>query len=281
MKTISYKTIVNAVCKLCLDAAFNLPSDVTEALKQSLKKEVSSRGRSLLLRTIENARIAQKECVPICQDTGIAVFFVDIGNGIRIKGGTLTDAINEGTRAGYKEGYLRPSMVDDPLYTRKNTFTNTPTVIHYSPVKSDSLTMTLAPKGGGSENMTSLFMLKPSDGEAGVITAAVQSVTRAGGNPCPPVIVGIGIGGAAETAILLSKKALVRPLGRRSTKKRFAALERIVLDKVNKSGVGPGGLGGAVTALDVHIETYPCHIATLPVAVSLSCHAARHATVTL
>jgi fumarate hydratase subunit alpha len=281
MKTISYKTIVNAVRTLCFEAAFNLPADVSRALKQSIRRESSPRGRSLLSRTVENAGIAKKECIPLCQDTGIAVFFVDMGGGVRIRGGTLTDAINEGTRLGYAGRYLRPSMVDDPLYDRKNTFTNTPAVIHCAIVRGDSLTMTLAPKGGGSENMTSLVLLKPSDGEAGVIASAVQAVVKAGGNPCPPVILGIGIGGTAETALLLSKKALVRPVGKRHPKKRFAALERAILDKVNRTGIGPGGLGGTVTALDVHIETFPCHIATLPVAVSLSCHAARHATVTL
>jgi fumarate hydratase subunit alpha len=281
MKTIPYKTIVNAVRMLCAEAAFNLPADVTRALKQSLKKEKSTRGRSLLSRTIENAAIAKKECLPICQDTGIAVFFVELGNGIRMTGGTLTDAINEGVRTGYAEGRLRPSMVDDPLYTRKNTFTNTPAVVNFLPVKGEKLTITIAPKGGGSENMTGLFMLKPSEGEAGVVAAAVAAVVKAGGNPCPPVILGIGIGGTAETALVLSKKALLRAVGQRHPKKRFAALERSILDKVNSTGIGPGGLGGTVTALDVHIETFPCHIATLPVAVSLSCHAARHATVTL
>jgi fumarate hydratase subunit alpha len=281
MKTISYKTIADAVRSLCAKAAFNLPADVAGALKQSVIKEASSRGRSLLLRTIENADIAKKECVPLCQDTGIAVFFVELGGEVRITGGTLTDAINEGTRQGYRRHFLRPSMVNDPLYDRKNTFTNTPAVIHCSVIRGENLAITLAPKGGGSENMTCLFMLKPSDGEAGVIASVLQTVERAGGNPCPPVIVGVGIGGTAETAVLLSKKALLRRVGRRHSKKRFAKLERMILDKINKTGIGPGGLGGTVTALDAHVETFPCHIATLPVAVSLSCHAARHATVSL
>jgi fumarate hydratase subunit alpha len=281
MKTISYDKIVDSVRILCAKAAFNLPADVTGALKKSVKKESSARGRSMLSRIVENAGVAKKECVPICQDTGIAVFFVTMGGDVRISGGTLIDAINEGTRLGYAEAYLRPSMVSDPLYERKNTFTNTPGVIHFLPASGTALTITLAPKGGGSENMTSLFMLKPSDGEAGVISSVVQTIVRAGGNPCPPVIVGVGIGGTAETALLLSKKALLRPVGKRHSKKRFAALERAILDKVNSTGIGPGGLGGTVTALDAHIETFPCHIATLPVAVSLSCHAARHVTVTL
>lgn len=281
MKTIAYKRVVESVKKLCRDAAFTLPSDVEAGLKRGLKKEASPLGRSLLSRIIDNAAIAAEDCVPICQDTGIAVFFVEMGSGVRIRGGTLTDAINEGTRAGYAAWNLRPSMVDDPLYKRKNTLTNAPAVIHVSITKGSRLSITLAPKGGGSENMTRLFMLKPSDGEAGLIDAAVSTVIKAGGNPCPPVIVGIGIGGTAETAVLLSKKALLRKLGARNRDTRFAALERKIFDKVNKSGVGPGGLGGTVTALGVHIETFSCHIATLPVAVSLSCHAARHATVTL
>lgn len=281
MKTVPYKRIVDSVKRLCLDAAFVLPSDVRSAIAAAQKKEKSHIGRSLLTAISENARIARKERIPICQDTGIAVFFVEVGNNVRISGGTLTDAINEGTGLGYESGYLRQSMVNDPLYQRKNTFTNTPAIIHCTQTKGNSLSITLAPKGGGSENMSCLYMLKPSDGEAGVVDAAVQTVRKAGGNPCPPVIVGIGIGGTAETAMLISKKALIRPLGRRNPNGRFAALERKILDKVNSTGVGPGGLGGKVTALAVHIGTFPCHIATLPVAVSLSCHAARHATVTL
>jgi fumarate hydratase subunit alpha len=281
MKTIPYKRVVESVKRLCLDAAFKLPPDVRVAISSAQKKEKSRLGRAMLSAIGGNARIARRDCIPICQDTGIAVFFVDMGCGVHIADGTLTDAINEGTRLGYTRGYLRPSMVSDPLYQRKNTFTNTPAVIHCTPVKGNKLSITLAPKGGGSENMTSLFMLKPSESEAGVVDAVVKTVVKAGGNPCPPVIVGIGIGGTAETAVLLSKKALVRKLGQRNRDKRFAALEQKILTKVNATGVGPGGLGGSVTALGVHIETFPCHIATLPVAVSLSCHAARHASVTL
>lgn len=281
MKTIPYKRIVESVKRLCLDAAFILPPDVRAAFSGAQKKEKSAIGRAMLAAIADNARIARRDCVPICQDTGIAVFFVEMGRGVLISGGILTDAINEGTRLGYKSGYLRPSMVSDPLYQRKNTFANTPAVIHCTQVKGNKLSISLAPKGGGSENMSCLYMLKPSDGEAGVVGAAVQTVKKAGGNPCPPVIVGIGIGGTAETAMLLSKKALVRPLGQKNPNRRFAALERKILDKVNSTGVGPGGLGGKVTAIGVHVETFPCHIATLPVAVSLSCHAARHAMVTL
>lgn len=281
MRIIPYKRIVKAVKRLCLDAAFDLPKDAVRALSAAKKKEKSVTGRALLASIGDNARIARRECVPICQDTGIAVFFVDMGSDVRIKDGTLTDAINEGTRKGYAEGLLRPSMVSDPLYRRRNTFSNTPAIIHLAQAKGTSLTITLAPKGGGSENMSRLFMLKPADGEDGVVDAAVQTVKNAGGNPCPPVIVGIGIGGTAETAMLLSKKALLRKLGSRNRGKRFAALERKILDKVNSTGVGPGGLGGKVTALAVHIGTFPCHIATLPVAVSLSCHAARLARISL
>jgi fumarate hydratase subunit alpha len=281
MKTIPYNRIVSAVRRLCRTAAFNLPVDVMAALVRAQKKEASRTGRSLLSSCIGNARVAAADCVPICQDTGIAVVYVEIGSGVRVAGGIVTDAINEGVRLGYGENYLRASMVNDPLYERKNTGSNTPAVIHCTPVRGNKLTITLAPKGGGSENISRLFMLKPSDGETGVINAAVDTVVKAGGNPCPPVIVGIGIGGTAEKALLMSKMALVRPLGKKNRNRRFASLEQMILRKVNLSGVGPGGLGGRVTALGVHIETFPCHIATLPVAVSLSCHAARHASVTL
>jgi fumarate hydratase subunit alpha len=281
MKTIPFKKIVNSVRDLCLAAAFDLPPGTARSLRAAVRKESSPRGRRMLGRILDNARVARAQRVPICQDTGVAVFYVDLGGEVRVSGGTLADAINEGTGRGYAEGFLRPSMVSDPLFARKNTFTNTPAVIHVSCVRGTTLSITLAPKGGGSENMTRLFMLKPSDGEAGVIDAAVQTVVMAGGNPCPPVIVGVGIGGTAEAAVLLSKKALVRPVGRHHPHKRYAALEKSILAKVNKSGVGPGGLGGSVTALGVAIEALPCHIATLPVAVSLSCHAARHASVTL
>jgi fumarate hydratase subunit alpha len=281
MKTVPYKKLVDRVRALCLTAAFDLPADAARSLAAARRREKAPVGKKLLGRILLNARIAREARVPICQDTGIAAFFVELGSGVRITGGTLADAINEGTARGYAEGFLRPSMVSDPLFARKNTFTNAPAVIHVSCVKGDSLTVTLAPKGGGSENMTRLFMLKPADGEAGVIDAAVTAAVQAGGNPCPPVVVGVGIGGTAETALLLSKKALVRPLGKKNPDKRYAALERKILETINNSGVGPGGLGGTVTALGVRIETFPCHIATLPVAVSLSCHAARHASVTL
>jgi fumarate hydratase subunit alpha len=281
MKTIPYGTVVETVRDLCLSAAFRLPPDVKAGMKRAMKKETSPLALSLLSRCVENARIAERGQIPICQDTGIAVFFVDCGCGVRIRGGTLADAINEGTKEGYRRGFLRPSMVDDPLYERKNTATNTPAVVHYTPVDGDSLSITCAPKGGGCENISALSMLRPSDGEAGVIEFCAQTVVRAGGNPCPPVITGVGIGGTAELCLLLSKKALYRPLGRRHRLRRFAELELTILDKINSSGVGAGGLGGCVTSLAVHIETFPCHIATLPVAVSLSCHAARHATAVL
>jgi fumarate hydratase subunit alpha len=281
MKTILYKSIVAAVRQLCITAAFDLPPDVSRALKKTLKIETSPLALSLLSRCVDNAHTAKQEHIPVCQDTGIAVYFVELGADVRIKGGLLTDAINEGTRLGYRDAYLRPSMVNDPVYGRKNTFTNTPAVIHCEPVSGESLSITLAPKGGGSENMSVLSMLKPAEGESGVIRVVTDAVVTAGGNPCPPIIVGIGIGGTAEKALLLSKKALLRPVGRAHKQKKFADLEKTILDNVNKSGIGAGGLGGIVTALAVHIETFPCHIATLPVAVSLSCHVARHASVVL
>ena len=281
MKTIAQKRIVESVRCLCLDAAFNLPADVRAALAASQKKEASAGGRKLLNSILDNARMARGSRVPICQDTGIAVYFVELGAGVRISGGSLIDGIQQGTKRGYADGFLRPSMVDDPLYARKNTFTNTPAVTHIEIVPGDNLRITLAPKGGGSENMSRLFMLKPAEGETGVVDAVVQTVLSAGGNPCPPVIVGVGIGGTAETALLLSKKALLRPVGQYHPKKKYAALEREILKNVNALGLGPGGLGGSMTALAVHVQTHPCHIATLPVAVSLSCHAARHAAAIL
>ncbi len=281
MKTIPYSRIVETVRDLCLQAAFELPADVGNALKKAQRAEKSATGKALIGRCITNFSVAKETKIPICQDTGIAVFFVELGDAVKIKGGTLPRAINEGVGRGYTEGYLRPSMVSDPLYDRKNTFTNTPAIIHMEIVEGDSLSITLAPKGGGSENMTTLCMLKPAEGEAGVISAVVNTILKAGGNPCPPVIVGIGIGGTAEHAVKMSKKALVRHVGTANKNKKFSVLEKKLLTKVNESGVGPGGLGGSVTALAVHIETCACHIATMPVAISLSCHVARHATVIL
>jgi len=281
MKTIHYSDIVNHVADLCIRANIDLPADVLSSLERSLENEKNELARSILAKCIENAEIARQEEMPICQDTGFAVFFIEIGEEVQIEGGTLSEALNQGTVKGYNDGYLRKSIVSDPLYDRKNTGDNTPAIIHIDLVPGDTLNITLAPKGGGSENMSALAMLKPSDGEQGIIDFVVDTVVKSGGNPCPPTIVGIGIGGTFEKCAQLAKKALIRPVGEPNNDKRFAELERKILEKINSSGIGPQGLGGNTTALAVHIETFPCHIASLPVAVNLNCHAARHLSITL
>ncbi|MBD3391375.1 MAG: fumarate hydratase [Chitinivibrionales bacterium] len=281
MKTIAYENIVTAVEGLCLTAAYDLPGEVGTALAQALGNEDSSLARAVLKQCMENARLAAEERTPICQDTGFAVYFVELGQEVRIEGGLLADAVREGTARGYQTGYLRASIVEEPLYGRKNTGDNTPPVVHLSLVGGEALRITLAPKGAGSENASAFRIFKPSDGEDAVADFVVETVVGAGGNPCPPTIIGIGIGGTFETAALLSKKALVRPLNTSHHNPRYAALERAILERINASGVGPQGLGGSTTALAVHIETFPCHMASLPVAVNINCHAARHATVVL
>ncbi len=281
MRTIQYSEIVTTVTALCLKAAYNVPPDVVEALKKAVVKEGSTPAKSILTQCIDNAALASRQETPVCQDTGFAVFFVELGTDVRIEGGLLIDAIAEGTARGYETGYLRTSIVVDPLYVRKNTDDNTPPVVHISLVAGDSLRITLAPKGAGSENASAFRMFKPSEGEREVVDFIVETVVQAGGNPCPPVIVGVGIGGTFEKAALLAKEALIRPLGSRNRDARYAQLEDTILHRINASGVGPQGLGGNTTALAVHVETFPCHIASLPVAVNINCHAARHAAVDL
>ena len=281
MKIIAFDAIKNAVSQMCSQAACDLPSDVLAALKEGEKKEKSERGKDFFAQYLENAKIARTERLPLCQDTGFAVFFVEMGNQVALDRGTLREAINEGVIEGYKKYFLRKSIVADPLFDRKNTFDNTPAVIHLDQIEGDKLHIILAPKGGGSENMSALRMLKPSEGRAGVVDFVVNSVINAGGNPCPPTIVGVGIGGTMEYAAYMAKKALLRETGTHSADPRYAELEAEILEKINASGVGPQGLGGDVTALAVHIEFHPCHLASMPVAVNLNCHAARHAEVTL
>lgn len=281
MRYIKFEDIENAVRDLCLSAAYDLPDDVLNALQNSRSTETSDRGKMFLDQCIENAAIAATERLPICQDTGIAVYFVELGRDAQICGGTLYDAINSGTARGYQDGYLRKSIVNDPLFNRVNTGNNTPAVIHLELVLGDCLKITLAPKGGGSENMSRIKMLTPQAGIPGVIDFVVNAVTEAGGNPCPPVIVGIGIGGTFEKVAYLAKKALLRKVGAPNPNPDYATLEEEILKKINSSQVGPQGLGGNSTALAVHIEYFPCHIASLPVAVNLNCHAARHASVTI
>ncbi len=275
MKTIKTEEITEVVEKLCIDSNYYLNSDIEGALKNAVEDERSELGKSILEQLVENARIAKNERMAICQDTGMAVVFVDIGQEVYIAGGSLAGAINEGVRRSYKNGFLRKSVVGDPL-TRVNTGDNTPAIIHYNIVDGDNLKLTVAPKGFGSENMSALKMLKPSDGIEGVKKFILDTVDSAGPNPCPPVIVGVGIGGTMEKASLLAKKALLRPIDLRSGTEHIRKLEEEMLEKINKSGIGPAGLGGSTTALAVNIEVFATHIAGLPVAVNLSCHATRH-----
>lgn len=276
MRKISFDTIRKETVALCLSAAFDLPEDVESAIRKALNEESSPRGKAFLAQYLENAELARKERLPICQDTGVTVFFVELGQSVEVDGGLLTNAISSGVEEAYKAGYLRMSIVSDPLFDRKNTKTNTPPVIHVKLVPGNTIKIILAPKGGGSENMSALAMLKPSQGRKGVVDFVVDTVVKAGGNPCPPTIVGVGIGGNFEMSALLAKKALLRKLGTTNPDPRYAELEAEILQKINLSGVGPQGLGGSVTSFAVHIETMPCHLASLPVAVNLNCHAARH-----
>ncbi|MDC7227222.1 MAG: fumarate hydratase [Spirochaetales bacterium] len=281
MRKINYKTVVEAVEALCLKAAYELPEDVENVIKESLAVEESPLGKSILKQYLENADIARNKRIPICQDTGAAVFLAEVGTDCFIEGGSLTDAVKQGTAAGYKNGYLRKSMVEDPIFDRKNTGDNTPVIVHLLETEGDILKLTLAPKGGGSENMSKTAMLKPLEGEQGVIDFVVKTVTESGANPCPPTIVGVGIGGDFEYAAFLAKKALFRRTGEPHPDPRYAEMEHKILKAVNESGVGPQGLGGRTTAFAVHIEKTGCHIASLPVAVNLNCHAARHASVSI
>lgn len=280
MKSIEVNTIIDAVKKLCVDANYYLNKDIKQAIEKGLKTEESPIGAEILEKLLQNAELAQQKNVAICQDTGMAVVFVTIGQDVHITGGSLTDAINEGVRRGYKEGYLRKSVVGDPI-ERVNTGDNTPAVIHYDIIPGDELKIELAPKGFGSENMSALNMLKPSDGIEGVKRFIIETVDKAGPNPCPPIVVGVGIGGTMEKASLLAKRALLRPINKRSSIEYVRNLEFEMLHKINELGIGPAGLGGTNTALAVNVETYPTHIAGLPVAVNINCHVTRHAEVTL
>ncbi|MBR7144383.1 MAG: fumarate hydratase [Lentisphaeria bacterium] len=277
MRTVLFADVVEMVRLCCLSAAVNLPEDVLTTLEKAYINESKPLAKELIGQCLENARIARAENMPICQDTGFAVYFVEMGTNVRIEGGTISEAITEGTRQGYRDGFLRKSIVSDPLFKRKNTTDNTPPIIHLTMVPGDKINVILAPKGGGSENMSALKMLKPSDGREGVVKFVTDTVINAGGNPCPPVIVGVGIGGTFEQAALLAKKALLRKINTPSEDAEYAELEQEILAKINASGVGPQGLGGDTTALAVHINHHPCHIASLPVAVNINCHAARHA----
>lgn len=276
MREVYVDEIIAAVEKLCIEANIKLPEDVKFALNKAVEKETSPLGREILNDIIKNYQIAEEKDLAICQDTGFAVFFVKLGQDVRITGGNFTEAINEGVRRGYKNGYLRKSIVNDPLIYRKNTGDNTPAIIHLEIVPGDKIHITFAPKGGGSENMSALRMLKPSDGVEGLKKFVLETVRQAGPNPCPPIIIGVGIGGTIEVATLIAKKALLRPIGEHHPMPEIAELEKELLEEVNKLGIGPQGFGGKTTALAVNIETFPAHIASLPVAINIQCHVARH-----
>ncbi|MCR4429619.1 MAG: fumarate hydratase [Tepidanaerobacteraceae bacterium] len=276
MREIHANQIISTVERLCIESNINLPDDVKNALDDALKMESSPLGQEILKDIIKNAEIAKEKNIPICQDTGFAVVFLKLGQDVRITGGNLVDAINEGVRRGYINGYLRKSIVTDPFLTRKNTKDNTPAIIHTEIVPGDKINIILAPKGGGSENMSALRMLSPADGVEGIKRFVLETVDKAGSNPCPPIVVGIGVGGTIEVATLIAKKALLRPLGQHHPQPEVADLERELLAEINKLGIGPQGFGGSTTALAVHIETFPAHIASLPVAINIQCHVARH-----
>lgn len=281
MKTIETAVIIQAVAKLCKEANYNLSGDIYAAFKEARQKEASPLGQNILEQLIENADIARNEEMPICQDTGMAVIFVEIGQEVHITGGSLEEAINAGVAEGYVEGYLRKSVVAEPVFNRANTKNNTPAIIHYNIVPGDHLKMTLCPKGFGSENKSAVKMLVPADGVEGIKKFFVDTVKLAGSNPCPPMVIGVGIGGTMEKAALLAKKALSRPITVRNSHPEYAKLEAELLDLAEKTGIGPQGLGGLTTALAVNIEWYPTHIAGMPVAINVNCHATRHAEVTL
>lgn len=280
MRVINSDEIVNAVKRMCVSANCHINDDIRRALEKSLETEKSDISRGILKNLLKNADIADKKEVPICQDTGMAVFFIEIGSEVFIEGDTLTDAVNKGVALGYTEGYLRKSVVRDPL-DRVNTGDNTPAVIYCDFVKGDKLKITFAPKGFGSENKGGIKMLNPSDGVDGVIDFVTETVRKAGANPCPPMVVGVGIGGTMDKAAVLSKKALTRDIEIRNENPFYAELERTLLERINKLGIGPQGMGGTTTALSVNIETYPTHIAGLPTAVNINCHATRHAVVVI
>ena len=281
MRTIEVREVTQIVAELCIRANYTLGEDVILALKKALEEEESPAGKQVLRRLLENAEIASAEQIPLCQDTGTAVIFLELGQEVCLIGGDLNSAVLEGVRKGYVEGYLRKSIVERPFSARVNTKDNTPPVIHVEIVPGDRLRVTVLPKGGGSENASAMGMLTPADGRQGLINFVVQTVDRAGSNPCPPTIVGVGVGGTAEKAMFLAKKALLRRVGEPSADPEVAELERELLRRINALGIGPMGYGGRITALAVHIESMPCHIASLPVAVNLQCHAARHGEVTI
>jgi len=276
MRELNVDVITNTVENLCIESNYFLPRDVKKALEDAVLKEESPVGRETLLDILKNAEIAARNQVPICQDTGLTVVFAELGQDLRLVGGDFYEAINEGVRRGYKNGYLRKSAVDDPFLVRKNTGDNTPAIIHTTIVKGDRLKIIIAPKGGGSENMSALRMLTPAEGVDGIKKFVIDTVDKAGSNPCPPIIVGVGIGGTVEMTALIAKKALLRTVGEHNPSPEVAKLENELLEEINNLGIGPQGFGGRITALAVNIETFPAHLASMPVAVNIQCHASRH-----
>jgi fumarate hydratase subunit alpha len=281
VRELDVAVIGDAVRELCMEANYDLPADVYDALKRGRELEESPVGKAVFAQLIENADIARRDRVPICQDTGFAVFFVEVGQDLHLTGGTLDDAINEGVRRGYGDGFLRKSIAAEPAHARANTKDNTPAIVHTSIVPGDTLELWMMAKGGGAENMSSLTMLKPAQGWTGMVQAVLDTVSRAGSNPCPPIVLGVGIGGTIDMVTVLAKKALLRDIGSLHPDARIAGMEADLLDKVNALGIGPQGLGGTQTCLAVFIEEMPCHIASMPIAVNVQCHAQRHKHVAL
>lgn len=277
MRSIHINAIIHTVKELCIDANYNISKDIFSAIEKFEESETSPIGKEILEQLKLNSQIAKEKQMPICQDTGMAVVFIEVGQEVSVVGGSITEAINEGVRIGYKEGYLRKSVVKDPFY-RENTNDNTPAIIHYDIVPGDEIKITVAPKGFGSENMSKIFMLTPSDGIEGAKKVILDTIESAGSNACPPMVVGVGIGGTFEKSAILAKKALLRPVGENSLIHYVLDLENELLEKANKLGIGPQGLGGNTTVLGVNIEVFPTHIAGLPVAINISCHVTRHST---
>lgn len=275
MREVNVSIITDNIKEMCIEANHFLTDDMKNVFENAVKNEESALGKQVLVQLEENLKVAGEDMIPICQDTGMAVVFINVGQDVHLTGGDITDAINEGVRRGYVDGYLRKSVVKDPIY-RENTKDNTPAVIHFNIVPGDKVDITVAPKGFGSENMSRVFMLKPADGIEGVKEAILTAVKDAGPNACPPMVVGVGIGGTFEKCAYLAKKALTRDLNEESPVEYVRDLEKEMLEKINKLGIGPGGLGGTQTALAINIETYPTHIAGLPVAVNICCHVNRH-----
>ena len=281
VREVDVALITDAVREMCIEANYDLPDDVCEALQRGARNEQSPAGKAVFAQLTENAAIARRDRVPICQDTGFAVLFVEIGQDVHLVGGSFADAVNEGVRRGYGDGFLRKSIAEQPAQARRNTTDNTPAVVHSSIVAGDRVEIWMMAKGGGAENMSSLNMLKPSQGWPGMVQAVLETVSRAGSNPCPPIILGVGIGGTIDMVTVLAKKALLREVGSGNADERLAAMETELLDKVNALGIGPQGLGGTQTCLAVFIEEMPCHIASMPLAVNVQCHAQRHRHVVL